>query len=90
MKQQTDKRFWIPIQYIGILFTTVCLIGLNVHFIFIFVIALLFWLFMPAVIIACISFFYSLRCNTKHKKKTSDTTHNQHTLGIVFVFQSGK
>lgn len=69
MKQQTDKRFWIPIQYIGILFTTVCLIGLNVHFIFIFVIALLFWLFMPAVIIACISFFYSLRCNTKHKKR---------------------
>lgn len=90
MKQQTDKRFWIPIQYISILFTTVCLIGLNVHFIFIFVIALLFWLFMPVVIIACISFFYSLRCNTKHKKKTSDATHNQHTLGIVFVFQSGK
>ena len=61
MKQQTDKRFWIPIQYISILLTTICLIVLNVDFTFIFLIALLFWLFMPAVIIACISFFYSLR-----------------------------
>lgn len=85
MKQQTDKRFWIPIQYISILFTTICLIGLNVHFIFIFVIALLFWLFMPAVIIACISFFYSLRCNTKHKKRLLIL----HIINI-FVFQSGK
>ena len=57
MKQQTDKRFWIPIQYISILLTTICLIGLNVHFIFIFVIAFLLWLFIPAIIIASISFF---------------------------------
>ena len=65
----TDKPFWIPIQYICILLTTICFIGLNVAgLIFVWVIALLFWLFIPVIIISGISFFYSLKCNNKHKK----------------------
>lgn len=64
-----NKRFWIPIQYISTLFTTICFIGLYVNdLIFIWFIAILFWLFIPALIVASISFLYSLRSNTKHKR----------------------
>ena len=65
----TDKRFWITIQYICVLLLTVCFTGLLVSdLIFVWFIAIFFWLFIPAVIVACISFFCSLRCNSKHKK----------------------
>lgn len=64
----TDKRFWITIQYICVLFLTVCFTGLLVSDLFVWFIAIFFWLFIPAVIVACISFICSLRCNDKHKK----------------------
>ena len=65
----TDNRFWIAIQYICVLFLSFCFIGLIVSdFLFIWVIVLLIWLFIPAVVVACISFISSLRCNSRHKK----------------------
>lgn len=64
----TDKSSWITIQYICVSFLTVCFIGLIASDIFVFFIGILFQLFIPAVIIACISFICSLRCNSKHKK----------------------
>ncbi len=65
----TDKPLWITIQYICVLFLSVCLLGLIVSdLIFVWVIAMFFWLFIPAFIVACISFVCSLRCNSKHKK----------------------
>lgn len=62
--KQTD----ITIQYICVLFLTGCFSLLLVSDLFIFFIALLFWLFIPAVIVSCISFIGSLRCNSKDKK----------------------
>ena len=65
----TDKPLWITIQYICVLFLSGCLLGLIVSdLIFVWVIAMFFWLFIPAFIVACISFVCSLRCNSKHKK----------------------
>lgn len=65
----TDKPLWIPIQYICVLSLTVCFTGLLVSdLVFVWLIAILFWLFIPAVIVACISFICSLRCNSRHKK----------------------
>ncbi|MDE5981358.1 MAG: hypothetical protein K2G61_05330 [Bacteroidaceae bacterium] len=65
----TDKPFWITIQYICVLLLTVCFTGLLVSdLIFVWFIAMFFWLFIPAVIVACISFICSLRYNSKHKK----------------------
>ena len=64
-----DKPFWITIQYVCVLFLTVCFAGLLVSaWVFVWFIAVFFWLFIPAVIIACISFICSLRCNSRHKK----------------------
>ena len=65
----TDKPFWITIQYICVVFLTVCFTGLLVSDgIFVWFIAIFFWLFILAFIVACISFICSLRCNSKHKK----------------------
>lgn len=64
----TDKRLWITIQYICALFLTVCFTLLLVSDLFVWFIAIFFWLFIPAVIVACISLVCSLRCNSKHKK----------------------
>ena len=64
----TDKPLWITIQYICVLFLTVCFSGLLVTDLFVWYIAIFFWLFIPAVIVACISFICSLRCNSRHKK----------------------
>ena len=64
----TDKRLWITTQYICVLFLTICFTLLIVSDLFVWFIAILFWLFIPAVIVACISFVRSLRCNNKHKK----------------------
>lgn len=67
--KQTDKPLWVTIQYICVLFLTVCFTGLLVcDLVFVWLIAIFFWLFIPAVIVACISFISSLRCNDKHKK----------------------
>lgn len=53
----TDKPFWIRIQYICVLFLTVCFTGLLVSgLMFVWFIAIFFWVFIPAVIVACISF----------------------------------
>ena len=85
----TDKPFWIPIQYICILLTTICFIGLNVAgLIFVWVIALLFWLFIPVIIIAGISFFLFIKVQQQTQKNIIDAAHYQHTLTIVLVFQS--
>ncbi len=65
----SDRRFWITIQYICVLFLTVCFTGLLVSgWIFVWFIAIFFWLLIPAVIVACISFICSLRYDSKHKK----------------------
>lgn len=65
----TDKPFWIRIQYICVLFLTVCFTELLVSgLMFVWFIAIFFWVFIPAVIVACISFICSLRCSSKHKK----------------------
>mgnify|MGYP000763849398 CR=1 FL=1 len=66
----TDKPSRITIQYICVLFVTICLLGIYIpYWAVVWFIAILFcWLTIPAMIIAGISFFYSLRCNTKHKK----------------------
>lgn len=65
----TDKPFWITIQYICVVFLTLCFTGLLVSDgIFVWFIAIFFWLFILAFIVACISFICSLRCNSKHKK----------------------
>ena len=65
----TDKPNWIAIQYFCVLFLTFCFVGLIVSdFLFIWFIVLLIWLFIPAVIVACISFISSLICNSRHKK----------------------
>lgn len=66
--KSTDKPLWITIQYICVLFLSVCFTLLLVSDLFVWFIAIFFWLFIPAVIIACISFICSLRCNSKHKK----------------------
>ena len=43
----TDKPLWITIQYICVLFLSVCLLGLIVSdLIFVWVIAIFFWLFI--------------------------------------------
>ena len=63
-----DKPLWITIQYICVLFLTVCFTGLLVSDLFIWFIAIFFWLFIPAVIVACISLVCSLKCNSRHKK----------------------
>ncbi len=61
--------FWILTQYVSVLLTAICFIGLGVTASdFGWVVAFLFWLFIPANIITCISFFWSLNCRTKHKK----------------------
>lgn len=66
------KLFWVTIQYICVLLLTGCFLGLNVGdlvgVLFVWLIAVFFWLFIPVFIVACISFFCSLRCNDKHKK----------------------
>lgn len=65
----TDKRLWITIQYICVLCLTVSFTGLLVcDFVFVWFIAIFFWLLILAVIVACISFICSLRCNSRHKK----------------------
>ena len=63
-----DNPLWITTQYICVLFLTVCFTFLLVSDIFVWFIAIFFWLFIPAVIVACISFVVSLRCNNKYKK----------------------
>lgn len=65
----TDNPIWIAIQYICVLFVTFCLTGLIVSdFLFVFFIVIFSWLFIPAIVVACISFISSLRCNSRHKK----------------------
>lgn len=65
----TDKPIWIAIQYICVLFLTFCFAGLIVSdFLFVWVIVIFSWLFIPAVFVACISLVCSLKCNDKHKK----------------------
>lgn len=82
----TDKPLWITIQYICVLFLSVCLLGLIVSdLIFVWVIAMFFWLFIPAFIVACISFVCSLRCNSKHKKILLGL-NGVNILLILFIF----
>ena len=50
----TDNPLWITTQYICVLFLTVCFTFLLVSDLFVWFIAILFWLFIPAVIVACI------------------------------------
>ena len=65
----TDKPVWITIQYICVLFLTVCFTGLLVSdLVFVWLIAIFFWLLIPAVIVAFVSFICSLRCDTGHKR----------------------
>ena len=65
----TDKPIWIAIQYFCVLFLTFCFVGIIVSdFLFIWFIVLLIWLFIPALVVACISFISSLICNSRHKK----------------------
>ena len=65
---QLDRLTWIRTQYICVLFLTCCFAGLIVDNLFLWIIILGFWLFIPALVVACISFFSSLRCNSRHKK----------------------
>lgn len=82
----SDKPLWITIQYICVLFLSVCLLGLIVSdLIFVWVIAMFFWLFIPAFIVACISFVCSLRCNSKHKKILLGL-NGVNILLILFIF----
>ena len=65
----TDNPIWIAIQYICVLFLTFCFTGLIVsNFLFMWLIVIFSGLFIPAVVVACISFIRSLRCNSRHKK----------------------
>lgn len=81
-----DKPLWITTQYICVLFLTVCLTGILVSDgVFVFFIAMFFWLFIPAVIIACISFICSLRCNNKHKKILL-SLNGVNILLLLFIF----
>lgn len=65
----TDNPIWIAIQYICVLFLTFCFVGLIASdFLFVWFIAIFSWLFIPAVIVSCISFITSLKCNSRHKK----------------------
>lgn len=65
----SNKPAWIIIQYICVLFLALCFTGLIVaDFMFIWFIIMLLWLFIPAIIVACISFVSSLRCNSRHNK----------------------
>lgn len=53
----SNKPVWIIIQYICVLFLALCFTGLIVaDFMFIWFIIMLLWLFIPAIIVACISF----------------------------------
>lgn len=83
----TDNPSWITIQYICVLFLTTCLLGIYLPYLAaVWFIAVLFcWLTIPAVIIDGISFFYSLRCNTKHKKILL-TLHVMNILLFSFWF----
>lgn len=83
----TDKPSWITIQYICVLFLTTCLLGIYIPYLaVVWFIAILFcWLTIPAVIIDGISFFYSLRCNTNHKKILL-TLHVMNILLFSFWF----
>lgn len=67
---QTANRHGIPLplQYISVLFVTLCLVALCFDAIFIWVIILLIWLFIPALIVAVISFFKSLGFDTRNKR----------------------
>lgn len=65
----TDNLIWIAIQYICVLSLTFCFTGLIVSdFLFGWFIVIFSWLFIPAIVVACISFISSLRCNSRHKK----------------------
>ncbi len=60
---------WIPTQYVSLVIITLTLVGFWLNDVLMpWVIVLLFWMYIPAVIIAIISFFLSLRCNTEHKR----------------------
>lgn len=85
--KQGDRPLWITIQYICVLFLTSCLLGIYIpYWAVVWFIAILFcWLTIPAVIIDVISFFYSLRCNTKHKKILL-TLHVMNILLFSFWF----
>lgn len=65
---QTDNPVWIAIQYVCAVIVTVCLIGIIATPVFIFIVVFVLWVSIPAFIVSFISFFGSLRCNTKHKK----------------------
>lgn len=65
---QTDNPVWIAIQYVCAAIVTVCLTGIIATPVFIFIGAFAFWFSIPAFIVSFISFFGSLRCNTKRKK----------------------
>ena len=68
MKERNDGC-WIPTQYAVLSIITLTLVGLWIaDFVVILIISILFWLYIPVLIIAVISFFQSLRFNTKHKK----------------------
>lgn len=65
----TEKKSWIVIQYICVLFLTFCIAGLIIcDIIFVWIITMSICAFIPAVVVACISFISSLRCNSRHKK----------------------
>lgn len=58
----------LPLQYVCVLFVTLCLVALCFDAIFIGVIILLIWLFIPALLVAVISFFRSLGFDTRNKR----------------------
>lgn len=64
----TDNPVWITIQYIAVLLLTFTAIALIISDLIVFVIALLFWAYIPAFGVALISLVSSIRCNTIHKR----------------------
>lgn len=60
---------WKTIQYISAIVATsaIALLWIN-DVVGILIIALMFWLFVPALIISTVSFFLSLKCNIRHKR----------------------
>lgn len=66
--KEDNMGCWIPMQYASSIIITLTLIGLWISDLFILIIAIFILLYIPAFIIAVISFFQSLRCNTKHKR----------------------
>ena len=84
---QTDNSVWMAIQYVCAVIVTVCLIGIIATPVFIFIVAFAFWFSIPAFIVSLISFFGSLRCDTKHKKILL-TLHAVNILLLSYLFFS--